>query len=266
MKPDAPIIDCHTHAFPDELARRAVPLLEEEGNIRAALDGTVGALLHSMDQAGITRSVVASIATKPKQFRPILEWSLSIASQRIVPFASVHPDDPDALPRIAEIAATRLRGIKLHPYYQRFVIDEERMMPIYGAVERAGLILLMHTGFDIAFPRDRIADPVRILHVLERHPDLRLITSHFGGWEDWDEVERVLLGKPVYMDVSYSLPLLEAHRARRFILDHPRDRVLFGSDSPWSDQRQAVQAIRALSLPEDVEEGLFYANAERLLS
>ncbi len=266
MSADAAVIDTHTHAFPDELAPRAIPFLEQEGDVRAALDGTVGALLRSMDEAGIRQSVVASIATKPTQFRPILEWSLSIASPRIVPFASVHPDDPEAVSRIAEIAAAGLRGIKLHPYYQRFVVDEERMTPIYDAAERAGLIVLMHTGFDIAFPRDRVADPVRTLRALERHPVLRLIASHFGAWEDWDEVERVLLGKPVYMDVSYSLPLLEPDRARSFIMSHPRDRVLFGSDSPWADQTKAVEAIRALNLPEDVEQALFFANGARLLS
>lgn len=266
MNASGSLIDCHTHAFPDNLAGRAVPLLEQEGNVRAALDGTVGSLLRSMDEAGIATSIVASIATKPTQFRPILQWSLSIASPRIVPFASVHPDDPEAASRIEEIAAAGLRGIKLHPYYQRFVIDEERMLPLYDAAERAGLILLMHTGFDIAFPRDRIADPARILRVLERHPDLRLIASHFGAWEDWDEVERLLLGKPVYMDVSYSLPFLDPDRARSFILSHPTDLVLFGSDSPWTDQRQAVESIRALDLPNDVREALFFANAKRLLA
>ncbi|MFP4564308.1 MAG: amidohydrolase, partial [Spirochaetia bacterium] len=60
---DMNIVDFHTHAFPDELAARAVPALEAEADIEAVLDGTVTSLLESMDRAGIERSVVASIAT-----------------------------------------------------------------------------------------------------------------------------------------------------------------------------------------------------------
>ena len=47
------IIDFHAHAFPDALAERAMPALEEEGNIKAALDGKISSLLRSMDEAGI---------------------------------------------------------------------------------------------------------------------------------------------------------------------------------------------------------------------
>jgi len=60
------IIDFHTHAFPDELAARAIPFLEEEGNVKAWLDGTAADLLRSMDRAGIERSVICSIATRPQ--------------------------------------------------------------------------------------------------------------------------------------------------------------------------------------------------------
>ena len=58
------IIDFHTHVFPDFLAPRAIGLLEDEGDVTACLDGTVGALIRSMDRAGIDGSVVATIATK----------------------------------------------------------------------------------------------------------------------------------------------------------------------------------------------------------
>ena len=53
------IIDFHTHAFPDPIAARAMPQLEAEGNIEAALDGRLASLLRSMDAAGIDAAVVA---------------------------------------------------------------------------------------------------------------------------------------------------------------------------------------------------------------
>ena len=79
------IIDFHTHAFPDSLARRAMKtLLDEAPGIEAYLDGTVGALLQSMDASGIERSVVCCIATKPDQFEPILHWCRAIRSERLI--------------------------------------------------------------------------------------------------------------------------------------------------------------------------------------
>ena len=156
------IIDFHTHAFPDALAERAMARLRGESDqVRAWLDGRVSSLLESMDRAGIGRAVVCSIATKPDQFEKILAWSGQIASDRIIPFPSVHPRDPQARERIGRVAEAGFKGIKFHPYYQEFDLDDPVLMPLYDRIEQAGLILLCHTGFDVAFPRIRRADPVR---------------------------------------------------------------------------------------------------------
>lgn len=259
------VIDIHAHAFPDALAARAIPALEAEGNCKAALDGTIASLLRSMDEAGIDRSVVLSIATKPDQASAILRWSEAIRSDRLEPFPSVHPADPHAAARVGEIARAGFRGIKLHPYYQGFDLDEERLAPIYGAMEEAGLILLCHTGFDMAFPRDRKADPARITRVVERFPGLSFVVTHLGAWEDWDEVEARLLGRPVYMETSYSLPYMPPARAVSMMTRHGMDRVLFGSDSPWAGQREALAELRALGLDAESLAKVEGGNARRLL-
>ena len=67
-KPPESVIDFHAHAFPDFLAARAVSHLEAMGYTSAFLDGTVAALIASMDKAAISRSVICSIATEPRQF------------------------------------------------------------------------------------------------------------------------------------------------------------------------------------------------------
>ncbi len=259
------IIDVHTHAFPDKVAENAIPRLEKEGNIKAKLDGTLSGLLRSMDEAGIEKSVVASIATKPEQFTNIAEWSAGIASEKIVPFPSVHPDDPKAEEHLEELSKRGFRGVKLHPYYQKFIINEERMVPLYEKIAELGLALLLHTGFDIAFPKDRIADPEKIVDIITKVPELKLITSHFGGWEDWEMVERHLIGKPVYMDISYSIGYLQETKAKQFLEAHPRDRILFGTDSPWGDQTSLIAVIKEMGLERDQQESLFCKNAERLL-
>lgn len=259
------IVDFHTHAFPDQVARHAIPLLEEEGDIRAHLDGTVQSLLGSMDASGIEASVICSIATKPEQFAAILAWSKEIRSQRILPFPSVHPADPDFREHLHCIKAEGFSGIKMHPYYQRFFMDEARMLPFYQAVASEKLILVMHTGFDIAFPHDRRATPAEILFVQERFPDLLLVTTHMGSWQVWDEVEELLLGKPIYMDISFSLDHMDQDRARLMIETHPPGYVLFGSDSPWDEQKKCLSQLRGLGLAPELLADVLGGNAARLL-
>lgn len=259
------IIDFHTHAFPSAIAERAIPALEQEGNVKAVLDGKLTSLLASMDRAGIHASVVASIATKPEQHASILRWSQAIASERILPFPSVHPRDPEAADHVRAIHACGLRGIKLHPYYQDFDLDDPRLDPIYAALQETGLVLLCHTGFDLAFPRTRRCDPVRIRRVIDRFPRLRFVATHLGAWEDYDEVEKHLIGRPIYLDVAYAIDWAGRDRAIRMLHRHPVDFVLFGSDSPWADQADTLAQVRALQLGADREASLLGGNAARLL-
>lgn len=89
------IIDFHTHAFPDEIAERAIKKLEEKSQVKACLNGTLDNLLRSMDKSQIAKSVLCNIATKPEQFNSIIKWSDKIRSERIIPLPSVHPDDKE---------------------------------------------------------------------------------------------------------------------------------------------------------------------------
>jgi hypothetical protein len=262
------IVDFHAHAFPDSIAERAVRHLEAEAaqsGAKAHTDGRVSSLLASMDRAGIEKSVLCSIATKPEQFEPILKWSKAVASDRIVPFPSIHPADPLAADRLHRIADEGFKGVKLHPYYQTFDLAADPMIRLYEVMAGRGLVLVCHTGFDIAFPRDRICDPERIVKVVERVPSLKLVTTHLGSWEDWDEVRARLLGRPIYMDLAYSLDYMSREEAVDLLTRHPADRLIFGTDTPWADQSAVVAQVRALGLDPARERALFYDNAARLL-
>ena len=61
------VIDFHTHAFPDELAKKAIPKLAANGNIANVGDGTVRSLLAEMGRSGVDRAVILNIATNAKQ-------------------------------------------------------------------------------------------------------------------------------------------------------------------------------------------------------
>lgn len=259
------IIDFHTHAFPDNLAERAVTHLAHEGGIKCYLDGKLDSLIESMEKYEIEKSVVCSIATKPKQYKPIFEWSKSITSGKIIPFPSFHPEDPMAMERIDEIKGEGFKGIKMHPFYQDFYLDEERMFPIYEKISEQKLMLVVHTGFDMAFEFIRRADPLRIVKVIEKFPALKLITTHLGAWKDWEEVERHILGKNIYMETSFSLEVMDEEKVRAIFDKHPKEYILFGTDSPWAEQGEAISMFKSLELGEDAERLILSDNAERLL-
>ena len=260
------IIDFHTHAFPDALAERAMGSLEHGASTKAFLDGRISSLLDSMDRSGIEKSVVCSIATKPSQFEPILQWSRAIRSERIIPLLSLHPTDPAYAERIRTIKSEGFKGIKLHPFYQEFDMDEERMLKIYEAVCRENLMIVMHTGYDIAFQQIRRADPAKILDIVKRFPDLKFVATHLGSWKQWQEVEELLAGKPVYMELSFSLEYLDSDPVRDILLKHPKEYLLFGTDSPWTDQQGTLELFRGLGLGEKIERAVLSDNAERLIS
>jgi len=259
------IIDFHTHAFPDSIAAKAIPALAKEGNIAAHTEGTTSSLLTSMDRAGINASIICSIATRPAQFEPILAWSSAIQSPRLIPLPSIHPADVNGRAKVFQIKEAGFLGIKMHPYYQDFFLDEDRLTPIYSALSETGLFLVVHCGYDIAFPRIRRADPAQILTLHQRFPELKVITTHFGGWDIWDEVEEMLIGKEIYMEISFALTYLSSEQAARMLNNHPANYLLFGSDSPWDDQSSALQRLKQLPLDQKLLHGILGSNAEKLL-
>jgi predicted TIM-barrel fold metal-dependent hydrolase len=218
-----------------------------------------------MDHAGIEKSVICSIATKPTQSMPILQWSQSIASARIIPFASVHPDDPEITATVKLIKASGIKGIKMHPYYQRFIFNEKRMYPFYEAIVSSGLIFICHTGFDIAFPHDRIVDPEKISDIVKRFPEMQFVATHFGAWRDWEEVEKHLIGREIYLEISYTMGILPDEKMAALLSRHPGDFLLFGTDSPWEDQKTAVEHLNSLRITDILKEKMLFTNAKRLL-
>lgn len=261
------VTDFHTHAFPNALAPRALAQLARNvSEKQPLLDGTVGDLLRSMDRAGIERSVVYSIATAPEQFEAILAFCESIRSERIAPFPSVHPKSLRAAEEIRRIAAAGFRGIKLHPCYQDIAADAPETIDVCEAAAGEGIIVAFHAGEDFAFPDADVSHPRRIANVAERFGDLVIIATHLGGYRRWKEVLDVLAGREnVIFETSFAFreiprPLLDEILAR-----HGTERILFGTDSPWRDQTEAIDELQAQRLGEEIERAILEENATRLL-
>jgi hypothetical protein len=52
----------------------------------------------------------------------------------------------------------------------------------------------------------------------------------------------------------------------RFLKEHPTERLVFASDSPWTDQREELQFLLQLPfLTESDKEKICFSNAARLL-
>jgi uncharacterized protein len=260
------IIDFHTHAFPDELASRAMrKLMAETPDVHPFLDGKISSLIESMDKNGISKSVICCIATVPEQFETIFKWCKKAQTERLIMFPSIHPADAEFKEHIAAIRAEGFKGVKMHPYYQNFRLDEDRLLAIYEELIKNDLMLVVHTGFDIAFPNDDRADSRKIVKITEMFPQLKFVATHLGAWQQWDEVEKILAGKHIYMETSWSLEYLSKEQARRIILKHPADCVLFGTDSPWTEQGKSIELLKKLELPEELERRILRDNASALL-
>jgi hypothetical protein len=260
------IVDVHTHAFPDHLAEKAIEnLLKGSGPYKPFTNGTIGGLIASMDEAGIHSSFVLNIATKPDQAAPIRKWSKMIASERIIPLGSVHPDSPQWREEIDGFKADGMKGLKFQPMYQGFAIDAKKMFPIYEHIVTSKMFVIFHAGEDLCFPGNTQCSVDKIGSVLKNFPKLRVIASHFGGWRAWPAVYEHLCGKDVFLETSFIHEVEEPLR-NKILSGHDRQRFLFGTDSPWSDQKAQVAFIKNLPAIDDgFKEGILCTNVEHLL-
>ena len=109
------MIDFHCHTFPDKIAANTVNHLAQQAKVANQLDGTVKDLLDSMAINNINHSVICSIATKPKQFQAILDWSIAIKSEQIIPLPSIHPNSNNIKTEVAEI---KKHGFFEHTFFK----------------------------------------------------------------------------------------------------------------------------------------------------
>ncbi len=258
------IIDTHVHVFPDNLAEKVRSFLEAYYKVPFRGKGTRDDILTSMREGRIHISLVFSTATKAAQVQTINDYIAGLVrdNPEFIGFGTIHPDFPNVTNEIKRIQELGLRGIKLHPDFQQLFLDEKRMMKIYGAIE-GKLPVLCHVGDQ----NSDFSSPRRLGKIADTFPGLTIIAAHFGGYSQWNDAERYVIGKRnVYIDTSSSLPWMPQEQALRIIHNHGADRVLFASDYPIVYQKDAVQDFLNLPLNEDEKEMIFHRNAENLLS
>ena len=257
------IFDIHCHIYPDRIAPRAVENISKSYDDFPVLnDGTLSTLVSGMDKAGYTGAAIHSVATTPKQVETINRFILDSAAAhpgKLVPFASLHPDQPDPERAVDEIVAAGFKGIKLHPEFQNFKVDEPKAVAMFRAI--AGkLPVLLHCG-------DYRCDnsvPERICAMLDKAPDLQLICAHLGGWTTWEISFFELRGANVWVDTSSSLYVLDPPTATAIIRGYGVDRVLYGTDYPMWYPDEELARFMALPLTDEEREKILWSNHLRL--
>jgi predicted TIM-barrel fold metal-dependent hydrolase len=261
------IVDFHTHVFPDNLAERAISVLSAEANnaFTAVNNGTVAGLIHDMDNWNIDISVIQPVVTKQSQTKSINDWSRSICSERLVAFGGIFPHTDDYKRDLDYVAELGLKGIKFHAEYQNFILDDPQMLKIYDYALGKGLIILHHAGADPAFKPPFKSSPQQFAKVVKEMKGGTIIAAHFGGHDQWDEVEKYLVGTDIYLDTSMGFEYFSREQFLQIVKNHGADKILFASDYPWSCARTEIEHLKAMPLSGEEKDAIFGKNAKRLL-
>jgi predicted TIM-barrel fold metal-dependent hydrolase len=261
-----PVIDFHTHCFPDYLAQRAIErVIATSPGVKNWTDGTISGLRRSMIKAKVTHSVILPVATKASQVTPINRSAARLAAKDIIPFGTLHPMIENIIEEVSFLKQNGIRGIKLHPEFQNFYMDDQAVFPLYDALSEAGFVLVFHTGTDPGpFSNDHSL-PHRLLKVHQAFPRLTLVGSHMGGHQVWDQVEEVLVSLPIYFETSTAPENFLRESFVRMCRRHGTQRILFGSDTPWYDQVYDRTWVATSGLTDQELEMVFFRNAAALL-
>lgn len=262
------VIDFHTHIFPEKIAAKAISSLGfRSGNMTPVCDATIDTMKATMQSQNVDKSVVLNIATNPSQQRNVNDFAISLLTdERLIPFGSVHPDNADALDELDRLKSAGIKGIKLHPDYQNFFVDDKKMLPIYEKIASLGLITVFHSGVDIGYANTVHCTPERLARVLDCFGNAPVIAAHFGGYMMTSEVLECLCGTPVYIDTAFSFAKLPPDYARSIISAHGTDKILFGTDMPWSSPVNEIAYLNSLGLNDDDLNKILYKNAKTLLN
>lgn len=260
------VIDFHVHAFNPKIAEKAVGKLAEIAKIPPYTYGLVEQTIKRFDEWGVDKGVLLPVATKPSQHRVLNDWAVQQNGGRFISFGGVHPLGEDAIDELTNIKNAGLHGVKLHPDYQGYMVDDKRLEPVYDEIERLGLPVVFHAGFDCISPDLIHCPPERSVKVCNSHKKMKIVLAHLGGNQMWQEVYDILAGNDaeLYFDTSFSMDCPN-ELMEKIINKHGADRILFASDCPWESGAKIKEKILSLKISDDKKEDILGNNALRLL-
>lgn len=258
------IIDAHTHVWPDKIAHRA--LSANGTGFDHVGDGTLSGLRATMAAAGVDRSVVLGVANDAAAVEKVCRFSASIAAPDVIPLGSIHVDLP-VEENVRLLRDNRLVGIKVHPLYQGFGLDDARLVERLDALDD-GMLVVVHVGTGGDGRPVAGSTPPLLRDLAQAVPHLNIVACHFGGYHHLEEAFEVICGSGVLVDTSWppSLGEIAPHRVRDFIVRHGADKVVFASDWPTADPAREIQVIRDLGLASDDTDQVLGLNLAGILA
>jgi uncharacterized protein len=232
------------------------------GNDIDGFRGTYEELEKELDSYGASRCFMFCMDEPDRHpgFRAPNDRTLEHAARskgRFIPFVRLDlAEDPiGEAKRCLDLGA---RGIKLHPRAQRFLLNDERLEPVFALAAERRVPILIHGGRGLP----PIADHLHRL--VDAHPEAQLIIAH-AGIADLAALASHFSGKAgVFFDTSVWSPidLLDFHH------QVPPEQVLYASDYPYGRQPSSLlialrTAIQAGLNEEDVRH-MLAGNANRI--
>jgi predicted TIM-barrel fold metal-dependent hydrolase len=242
----ADIFDAHTHLGDD-------------------IDGMTGRfeeLEATMDRYGISRCNIFCLDEPDRHpgFQAGNDRTLDFAARSnggMIPY--VRLDLTEAPIEEAERCLDRgARGIKLHPRAQKFMLDDERLAPVFAISAERRVPILIHGGRGLPPIADNLA------RLVNAYPEAQLIIAH-AGIADLSGLAGHFAGTAgVFFDTSVWSPI----DLLSFFRLVPPEQILYASDYPYGAQPQslliALRTARSAGLGEEQIVELLAGNANRI--
>lgn len=254
--------DAHAHIYPEKIAEKATANVGAFYNFEMENIGRSEDLLKMGSENGMDKYLISSVATKLEQVRSITTFIAGECQKHpeFIGLGAWHQDVKDIEAEFDFIESLGLKGIKLHPDFQKFDIDDERMIPVYKEAAKRKLVVLFHMG-DY---RTDYSHPQKLMNVLKVVPDFICVAAHLGGYTVWDTAFEILKGANVYVDSCSSLPLMPKEDAIRNIKHFGVDKVLFGTDFPMWSHKTELDRFFDLGFSEEDNRKMLYENFKKL--
>jgi len=268
------VIDAHIHLS----GRRDDALLPyaEKNNLRYTLDE----LLATMRNNHVRRGLLLS---------PPLEGGAPVANEEIIglcrrskgrlsPIVTVEPTKKEVASalRLTKENRREVKGFKVRLGYMKANAEDPVFDALYDYAEAEGLPALFHTG-DTASSRGdlSLSHPLNLDRLANRREELTIVLCHFGNPWFEDAAELVYKHPNVYADMSglttgggtYGRKLLEWLATRlsdAIYFIGGAEKVLFGTDYPVTNYRDALELVKLLDVEEADRERILWRNAEKV--
>ena len=259
------VINAHCHIYPEKIASKAVKGIRDFYDLDMSLNGKVDNLIEDGSKVGVVHYLIHSVATTPKQVRSINEFISEVVKSNpdlFTGFGTLHPDSDDIEGDFNHLISLGLKGVKLHPDFQQFALNEDKAFKMGEVINKGGVPVLIHCG-DFRY---NYSNPEQLKPFLDKFPDMTVIGAHFAGWSIWQEATEKLAGTPnLFVDLSSSLYALSPQEAKKLIYAYGVDRVLWGTDYPMWESESEMEFFRKIGLTKEEESKILYENAAKLL-